>query len=124
MEIDEYVEDLSKYSSHVDEVHSVGGLHPEWDINYYTELFSRVKQEYPHIHIKALTAVEIKHIANLSGLTYKETLTKLRDSGLGSIPGGGAEILDDDVRSIICRGKESSSEYIDCLLYTSPSPRD
>ena len=113
MEIDEYLEDLSKYSSHVDEVHSVGGLHPEWDINYYTELFSRVKQEYPHIHIKALTAVEIKHIANLSGLTYKETLTKLRDSGLGSIPGGGAEILDDDVRSIICRGKESSSEYIE-----------
>lgn len=113
MDIDEYVQDLSKYSSHVDEVHSVGGLHPEWDVSYYTELFSRVRKEYPHIHIKALTAVEIKHIANLSELTIKETLSRLKKSGLGSIPGGGAEILDDNVRSVICRGKESSSEYIE-----------
>ena len=63
LEIDEYIEDLRTYSNHVDEVHSVGGLHPEWGIEHYTELFRQTRKEFPHIHIKALTAVEIKHIA-------------------------------------------------------------
>ena len=112
MEIDEYVEDLRKYSEFVDEVHSVGGLHPEWDVDHYCKLFQRVKLEFPRIHIKALTAVEVKHIANLSGITVLETLSRLKDSGLGSLPGGGAEILDDDVRDVICKGKESSDEYL------------
>ena len=113
MEIDEYIEDLRKYSGFVDEVHSVGGLHPEWDISHYCKLFTRVKEEFPHIHIKALTAVEIKHIAKLSNISIHETLSRLMQSGLGSLPGGGAEILDDDVRSIICKGKESSDEYLE-----------
>ena len=73
MEISEYIEDLRTYSSHVDEVHSVGGLHPDWDAEYYCELFSQVKEEFPHIHIKALTAVEIKHIAGLSNCRSKDT---------------------------------------------------
>jgi aminodeoxyfutalosine synthase len=111
--IDEYIEELRKYSLFVDEVHSVGGLHPDWDVEHYVELFSRIKQEFPQIHIKALTAVEVKHIANLSGLTVRETLGKFKVAGLGSLPGGGAEILDDGIREIICRGKESSQEYLD-----------
>ncbi len=113
LEIDEYIQDLSNYSDHVDEVHSVGGLHPEWGIEHYTELFSRTRKQFPHIHIKALTAVEVKHIAKLSNLSIRETLTRLKDSGLGSLPGGGAEILDDNVREVICRGKESSEEYLE-----------
>ena len=113
MEIEEYIEDLRKYSGFVDEVHSVGGLHPEWEISHYCKLFTRVKEEFPHIHIKALTAVEIKHIAKLSNISIHETLSRLMQSGLGSLPGGGAEILDDDVRSIICKGKESSDEYLE-----------
>lgn len=113
LEIDEYIEDLRKYSTFVDEVHSVGGLHPEWDVQHYSDLFRRAKQEFPHIHIKALTAVEIKHIASLSKISVHDTLKILMDSGLGSLPGGGAEILDDDIREIICRGKESSQEYLD-----------
>ena len=113
LEIDEYIEDLRKYSTFVDEVHSVGGLHPEWDVHHYSELFKTVKEEFPHIHIKALTAVEIKHIASLSKLSVHDTLKILMESGLGSLPGGGAEILDDDIREIICRGKESSQEYLD-----------
>ena len=112
MEIEEYVDDLRKYSDFVDEVHSVGGLHPEWDVEHYCNLFQRVKHEFPKIHIKALTAVEIKHIANISGISIYETLSRLKDSGLGSLPGGGAEILDDSVREIICKGKESSEEYL------------
>ena len=113
MEITEYIEDLRTYSSHVDEVHSVGGLHPDWDVEYYCELFSQVKEEFPHIHIKALTAVEIKHIAGLSNCSIEQVLQRLKDSGLGSLPGGGAEILDDSVREIICKGKESSDEYLE-----------
>jgi len=113
MEIEEYIDDLSNYASHVDEVHSVGGLHPDWDVFHYTELFNRVKVQFPTIHIKALTAVEIKHISNLSKLPIKDTLKLLKNSGLGSLPGGGAEILSDDVREIICKGKESSQEYLD-----------
>ena len=111
--IDEYIEELRKYSKFVDEVHSVGGLHPEWDVDHYVNLFNMVKKEFPQIHIKALTAVEIKHIASLSHLTVKETLAKLKSAGLGSLPGGGAEILDDSIREIICRGKESSQEYLE-----------
>ena len=113
LDIDEYVEDLRQYADHVDEVHSVGGLHPEWDVEHYMKLFSTVKKEFPEIHIKALTAVEIKHLSNLSSLSIKETLSSLHESGLDSLPGGGAEILDDDVRRIICNGKESSQEYLD-----------
>ena len=113
MDITEYIEDLRNYAEHVDEVHSVGGLHPEWDVNHYSKLFSAVKKEFPSIHVKALTAVEIKHIANLSNMSIKDTLKTLHDSGLDSLPGGGAEILDDEVRSVICRGKESSQEYLD-----------
>lgn len=113
MEISEYIEDLRTYSSHVDEVHSVGGLHPDWDVEYYCELFTQVKEEFPHIHIKALTAVEIKHIAGLSNCSIEQVLQQLKDSGLGSLPGGGAEILDDSVREIICKGKESSEEYLE-----------
>ena len=113
LEIGEYIEDLRTYSNHVDEVHSVGGLHPEWGIEHYTELFRQTRKEFPHIHIKALTAVEIKHIAKLSEISIQETLTLLKESGLGSLPGGGAEILDDEVREVICRGKESSAEYLE-----------
>ena len=113
LEIEEYIEDLRNYSSYVDEVHSVGGLHPEWGIEHYTELFSRTRKEFPNVHIKALTAVEVKHIAKLSDLSIRETLSRLKDSGLGSLPGGGAEILDDDIREVICRGKESSDEYLE-----------
>jgi aminodeoxyfutalosine synthase len=113
MDIAEYIDDLRNYSEHVDEVHSVGGLHPDWDVEHYTKLFTAVKEEFPHIHIKALTAVEVKHVANLSNMTIKDTLNQLHQSGLDSLPGGGAEILDDEVRSIICRGKESSQEYLD-----------
>ena len=76
----------------------MGGLHPDWNIEHYEALFKAVKEKYPHIHIKSLTAVEIKHISKLSNLSFLQTLSRLKKAGLGSLPGGGAEILDDDVR--------------------------
>ena len=112
MSVEDYLADLSTYAHAVDEVHSVGGLHPEWGVEHYETLFSRVALEYPEISIKALTAVEIKHLAQRSSLTTKDVLRRLKAAGLTSLPGGGAEILDDGVRAIICNGKESSAEYL------------
>lgn len=111
--IENYLDELSKFSPYVNEVHSVGGLHPEWTVDHYSELFQTVRKEYPHVSIKALTAVEIKHLAEISKLSIQETLEQLKSAGLTSLPGGGAEILNDDVRAIICNGKESSQEYLD-----------
>jgi len=113
LSIEGYLEELSKFSPYVNEVHSVGGLHPEWTVEHYAQLFSKIRSEHPHVSIKALTAVEIKHLAQLSNLTIRDTLLQLQGAGLTSLPGGGAEILDDGVRAIICNGKESSQEYLD-----------
>lgn len=113
LDIEAYVDDLSKYADYVDEVHSVGGLHPDWDVHHYQQLFKTVRAKFPHITIKALTAVEIKHLSQLSNMSFREVLTILKDAGLGSLPGGGAEILDDEIRAIICNGKESSEEYLE-----------
>ncbi|MDB2540210.1 CofH family radical SAM protein, partial [Candidatus Poseidoniales archaeon] len=112
LSIDDYLSELEKFSSFVNEVHSVGGLHPDWDVDHYCSLFKRIKKEHPHVSIKALTAVEIKHLSQISNLSIRDTLLRLQEAGLTSLPGGGAEILDDDVRQIICNGKESSQEYL------------
>ncbi len=109
----QYLEELEKYASRIDEVHSVGGLHPDWDVEYYCELFSSIKERFPSISIKALTAVEIKHLCKTSNLPIDELFSRLIDAGLGSLPGGGAEILNDEIRDKICYGKETSKEYID-----------
>ena len=110
---EEFVSRIKPYSHVIDEVHAVGGLHPEWTISHYSDIYKMTKQSYPDISIKSLTAVEVKHLASRSGLSISETLSLLHDSGLDSLPGGGAEILVDSVRDRICRGKEKSSEYLD-----------
>ena len=112
LSVEDFIHRIESFSDKIDEVHSVGGLHPEWTIDHYIDLFEGVRKRYPHIHLKALTAVEVKHIANRSGLSVRATLKALNDSGLDSLPGGGAEILVDSVRDRICRGKESSNEYL------------
>ena len=109
---EKFIDRIAPLSTHIDEVHSVGGLHPEWKIDHYTELFSLIKREFPHIHIKSLTAIEIIHISKRSAISIRDTLKILSDAGLDSIPGGGAEILVDSIRDRICRGKETSDEYL------------
>ena len=113
MDIETYIAEIGRYADHVDEVHSVGGLHPDWGVEHYEELFSTANRVYPHIHIKALTAVEIQHISRLSDISIETCLKRLKKAGLSSLPGGGAEILDDEIREVICRGKESSEEYLE-----------
>ncbi len=113
MSVEQYLADLEQYAHAVDEVHSVGGLHPDWGVEHYEGLFRATKEQFPHISIKALTAVEIKHLSKVSNVSIEEVFSKLINAGLDSLPGGGAEILNDKIRDIICYGKETSSEYIE-----------
>ena len=113
LDAEAYVNELNRFADHVTEVHTVGGLHPDWGIGHYEAMFRAAKEAHPHVTIKALTAVEIKHLASQSGLSITATLSRLFAAGLDQLPGGGAEILDDGVREVICKGKESSQEYLD-----------
>jgi len=113
LNIDEYLKRIEPFAEYIDEVHSVGGLHPTNGVKYHVDLIRAVKERYPHISMKCLTAVEIKHIAEISDVSIKDTLSSLLNAGLDSLPGGGAEILNDSVREVICYGKESSEEYLE-----------
>jgi cyclic dehypoxanthinyl futalosine synthase len=91
-----------------------GGHHPDLGIDYYEDLFRSIKGRYK-IHLHALSPPEIQHIARRSKLTIPETLARLRDAGLDSVPGGGAEILVDRVRAIIAPKKTKSDEWLDVM---------
>jgi aminodeoxyfutalosine synthase len=98
----------------VTEVHMVGGLHPTLKKQWYMDLVSRLRALDPDLHIKAFTAIEIRHLAQrIFKMPIRDTLETLRDVGLGSITGGGAEIFDPVVRDTICRGKETAAEWLD-----------
>ncbi len=94
------------------EVHIVGGLHPEWTLDYYLDMLRAIKENFPVLHIKAFTAVEIDYFSKLSGLSLKETLTVLKEAGLESMPGGGAEILNGRVRNKICPEKINGQRWL------------
>ena len=91
-----------------------GGHHPDLAIEYYEDLFRSIKERYP-IHLHALSPPEIQHIARRSKLTVWETLSRLRDAGLDSVPGGGGEILVDRVREIIAPKKTTSDEWLEVM---------
>src|SRR3954451_16304276 len=96
------------------EVHMVGGLHPSLKKDWYLELLKRLRALDPQLHIKAFTAIEARHLAHrVFRMPIRDTLETLREAGLGSMTGGGAEIFDADVRDTICRGKETAEEWID-----------
>jgi cyclic dehypoxanthinyl futalosine synthase len=90
-----------------------GGLHPDLRVEYYENMLSSIKQKFPQIHLHCFSAPEILCIAEVSGLSVRETIARLRDAGLDSIPGGGAEILDDEIRARISRLKCLSDEWED-----------
>jgi len=98
----------------ITEVHMVGGLHPTLKKDWYLGLVRRLRALDPKLHIKAFTAIEIRHLAQrVFRMPIRETLETLREAGLGSMTGGGAEIFDAEVRDEICRGKESAEEWLD-----------
>ena len=98
----------------VTEVHMVGGLHPTLKKDWYLELLRQLRALDPDLHIKAFTAIEVRHLAQrIFRMPIQDTLEILREAGLGSITGGGAEIFDPVVRDTICRGKETAAEWLD-----------
>ena len=97
------------------ELHIVGGLHPSMPLNYYVEMLSQLKKRFPDVHIQAFTAVEIAHISQIAGLSIGETLRVLRDAGLGSMPGGGAEVFSKRVRDAVCPEKMSGNAWLSVM---------
>jgi len=98
----------------ITEVHMVGGLHPTLKKDWYLSLLKELRALDPELHIKAFTAIEVRHLAQrVFRLSIRETLEALRAAGLGSMTGGGAEIFDAAVRDEICRGKETAAEWLD-----------
>ncbi len=87
------------------EIHIVGGLHPWLPFDWYLEMLSGLRQRFPQVHLKCFTAIEIDHLSRISRLSYKEVLMALREHGLGSMPGGGAEVFDDRVHDEVFKGK-------------------
>jgi aminodeoxyfutalosine synthase len=101
------------YTEAVTEFHMVGGLHPELTLDWYCEMLRGLKQRFPKVHLKAFTMVEIGYFAKRSKLSTRDVLIKLKEAGLDSQPGGGAEIFSDRVRRIICDHKLTGDEWID-----------
>lgn len=97
------------------EIHIVSALHPTKDFSYYVQVVQQVKAALPEVDIKAFTPVEIVHFAKMTGKTIAEVLTLLKAAGLSSLPGGGAEILSDRVRQIICPKKATSAQWIETM---------
>ena len=103
----------SGYSEAVTEFHIVGGLHPDLPFEYFLDLVRGLKQRFPKVHIKAFTMVEVAFLARRAKLTIEQTLERMREAGVDSMPGGGAEIFAPHVRSVICDHKIDGQEWLD-----------
>lgn len=98
---------------HVTEVHIVGGVHPSYDMYYWGDLIRKIKSHRPNLHVKAFSAIELDYMIERAGLQPEEGLKYLKYCGLDSIPGGGAEIFDEDLRKMICPEKATSSRWLE-----------
>ncbi|OYT71595.1 MAG: aminofutalosine synthase MqnE [Chloracidobacterium sp. CP2_5A] len=101
------------YEAGITEVHIVGGLHPTLKFDYYLDLLRGLKSAFPALHLKAFTMVELDHFKRIARLSDDEVIDRLREAGLDSCPGGGAEIFAEDVRAKICRHKCDSQRWLD-----------
>lgn len=118
-----YITTIDEYKQKIDEMMRYGGEqlllqgghHPELGLKFYSELFSELKEIYPTLKLHALGPPEIAHIAKLEGLSHTEVLSELKKSGLNSLPGAGAEILNDRVRRLISKGKCTGQEWLDVM---------
>lgn len=97
----------------VHELHIVGGLHPWLKFDYYTDLMRKLKSAYPHVHLKAFTMVEIDFLAKISKQSVRDTIVALREAGLDSCPGGGAEIFAQEIRDEICDHKMDADRWLE-----------
>ncbi|MBI5179455.1 MAG: aminofutalosine synthase MqnE [Nitrospinae bacterium] len=116
MALDEVMREAEKgYAPGISEFHIVGGLHPDLPYSYYREMIARLHETYPQVHLQAFTAVEIDYFARISGMGLREVLTDLKEAGLGSLPGGGAEIFAERTRQRICPDKISGGRWLEVM---------
>jgi len=99
----------------VREFHIVSGLHPDLPFEWYLDMLRALKKEFPKVHLKAFTAVEIDYLSKLSGMNLTETLVTLKEAGLGSLPGGGAEIFNPAVRNTLCAEKITGDRWLEVM---------
>lgn len=97
----------------ITEVHIVGGVHPDHGLEYYIDMIRRVKAILPEATVKAFTAIELSYMIRKAGLSVEEGLRRLKEAGMAAIPGGGAEIFDQEIRSRICPDKGSTDEWLE-----------
>lgn len=113
LSIEQIMDIVKKYDNQaVTEVHITGGVVPKQDLNFYTDLFKKIKAHRPDLHIKALTPVEFHYIFKKAKLSYSEGLQIMKKAGLDSMPGGGAEIFDKTIRDKIAGGKCTAEEWL------------
>jgi aminodeoxyfutalosine synthase len=111
--MDEMLDIVKKYDDQpVTEVHIVGGVLPQYDVAFYSELFSRIKAHRPNLHVKALTPVEYHYIFKKAKIDYATGMQLMKDAGLESIPGGGAEIFHPEVRDLIAKDKCTGDQWL------------
>ncbi len=120
---DAYITDIETYKKKIEETIKYGGdqlllqggHHPELGLSFYVNLFKQLKQLYPNIKLHTLGPPEVAHITKLEKSTHKEVLTALKEAGMDSLPGAGAEILTDRVRRLISKGKCGAQEWLDIM---------
>jgi len=111
--IDDILKKVEPYqNTDITEVHIVGGVHPRRDLHYYGEMIQKIKQILPNIHVKAFTAVELDFMIRKAKMNLKEGLQKLKEYGLDSIPGGGAEIFEPEIRKKVCHEKSTAEQWL------------
>jgi aminodeoxyfutalosine synthase len=110
-EILNIVDDIIKRD--IKEVHIVSAHNPDTGLEWYLEIFKKIKQKYPALHVKALTAAEVNFLAEEYNKSHDEILDLMVEYGVDSMPGGGAEIFDEKVREYICKGKVTSAQWLD-----------
>lgn len=114
MALDEVMKNAHQYDGETfSEFHIVGGLHPDLPYDYYLDMIKNLHEDFPDVHLQAFTAVEIAYFAKISGRSNAEVLCQLKEAGLGSLPGGGAEIFHSDIRRKICPEKIDGDEWLD-----------
>ncbi len=115
MSIDDILNKARGARKGIRELHIVSGLHPDLPFQWYLDMLSALKKEFPDIHLKAFTAVEIDYLSRISGFNVGETLVRLKEAGLDSMPGGGAEIFNSSVRNTLCAEKISGDRWLDVI---------
>jgi len=111
---DQILDIIKKYDGQpVTEVHIVGGVHPKMGLKYFADIIKKIKNYRPELHVKAFTAVELEYMFRKAKMTYEEGLQYFKDFGLNSLPGGGAEIFDEELRKQICEDKCTTAQWLE-----------